>query len=242
MPPTSCIAVPDFDRMRMAELVQAHVGLEHRRRDPRAGWPRARRGAGAHDVGECVSARIVHVAVRSQRRNCVETWTCVGSNTMRGSGDHHRIGSPSRIPRERCRGDRRRAGAAATDRRRPRAGRPARRARAGWERSSSRAQDRNADHAGPCRFKQDGSWDAGSVMRRTAAYTAMRQQFLAIIAQGLRASRASASRTAARKRAIGDVVERMRHRRQESARELVLALRAGFEALRPWRRQYSMPW
>ena len=143
------VAVPRFDRVRVAELVQALVGRAHVGVDPGAALPRARRRARAHDGLERAVRADVQSHVRSQRAS--RRGTCMRSvaNTVRGSGDHQRIGWPreyhGNMPRRYAASRR-----SASDRRRRRAGH---RARATLPRpaeihpAAADPTKRNAEHA-----------------------------------------------------------------------------------------------
>ncbi len=98
-PPTSSPSIQVSIETREAARVQFAVRRDDIRRDPGAGFVRARRGARVHDGFErAVGANFDAVAARLRRRVLPEvrdTRNSSVNSTMRGSGDHHSTGSPS---------------------------------------------------------------------------------------------------------------------------------------------------
>ena len=144
-------------------------------------------------------------------------------NTMRGSGVHHRIGWPCGKPREDAVPIGVEQARRARDRR-PTASRP----------SGSRSAESTGGNGASDRHRARAVTRHGAV-RSCGAERRVRCSSVADSGRTECASSAHQGAIASAKVRIGDPVAAAHQRRQETARELVLALRAGFETLQALR-------
>ena len=91
-PPTSRPASIGFDGMAEPQVVQLLVGGDHVRVQPGVGSRAARRRAGADGGGEGMIDPRGEWAIAQGLAQAARQLNSSGNSTMRGSGDHHRIG------------------------------------------------------------------------------------------------------------------------------------------------------